>query len=539
MSSDRFSGPTSLRKGQACIYCRRRKMRCDGARPICGQCRKGQRSEDCEYTDRQGQSRMEALEDSIARLKARIHELENPVAPKEEAVVLHQPYVGNASGLRPTTLTGPSPGARYAVASTSPVEPPQEIVSTLLNNFFEHALTFGFFLSVSNFRASALLPYPMGDPRRPLSSLMTIVYFFGSLLSDNPVWQARSSEYLTQALESTGSSSLASSHPHKVLHTIQAEVLLANYLFSAGRLLEGRYHISTAMSLCVGSGLNKIRSPNLLLMVDTSNGLLPQASGPSEVGERIMAWWVTLSLDQSWAAAFEVNSYNDPIIAETETPWPLRTEDYRRGQLIPNAPRSTLTVQGFLDGDNRDGSLQSSPLELAAKASLLWKQAHLLKEAAAVTNIASVSAATRDRIDELLAILNASHDRNPSDAPAFSLLLARGLAHAALISLICLRSSGIENLEKVMNSSLAILEIIGKLEPQNKYINPLFTMLWTLASRSLISILQRVPSISNSGRDHLVTVIQNGLMTMDRFGSDWSALTKHEIHKVHEMFLNI
>ncbi|KAJ3869323.1 hypothetical protein EV359DRAFT_30445 [Lentinula novae-zelandiae] len=365
MQSNVSNGPTSLRKGQACIYCRRRKMRCDGARPICGQCRRGQRLEDCEYTDRQGQSRMEALENSIARLKARIHELENPGAPMGEAVVLRQPY-SQTMGLPTSERNNFDP-----------------VCSSILrlDKFFEHAASFGFFLSADNFRASTLLPHPMGDPRRPLDSLLATVYLFGCLFSDNPAWQARSPEYLAQALQSTGLPGLAGNHPQKVLHTIQAEVLLANYFFSAGRLLEGRYHVSTAMSLCVGSGLNKIRSPDLMMTIDNHNDLFPKANGPVEVGERIMAWWVTLSLDQGWAAAFEINSYNDLIIAETETPWPLRVEDYLRGQLTPNAPRSSLTVQSFLDGANRDNSPQSSPLELAAKASLLWKQAHLLKEA--------------------------------------------------------------------------------------------------------------------------------------------------------------
>ncbi|KAJ3761908.1 hypothetical protein EV360DRAFT_36812 [Lentinula raphanica] len=321
MSSHRSTGSTSLRKGQACIYCRRRKMKCDGARPICGPCRRGQRPEDCEYTDRHGQSRMEALEESIARLSARIHELENPVAPSEEPVVLRQPYGENFTGTSSSRLRSTVLAASRTIYTDC---------TRSLNNFFEHALCLGFFLSAHDFQVSALLPYPLGDHRRPLSSLLAVVYFFGCFLSEDPAWQARSSDYLAKALESSNTSSLASQHPQKVLHTIQAEVLLANYLFSAGRLLEGRYHISTAMSLCVGSGLSTIRSPALLLEDGSSNGLFRKANSPLEVGERIMAWWVTLSLDQGWAAAFEVNSYNDPIIAETETPWPLPVEEYIR-----------------------------------------------------------------------------------------------------------------------------------------------------------------------------------------------------------------
>ncbi|KAJ3845324.1 hypothetical protein F5878DRAFT_268467 [Lentinula raphanica] len=545
MSSHRSTGSTSLRKGQACIYCRRRKMKCDGARPICGPCRRGQRPEDCEYTDRHGQSRMEALEESIARLSARIHELENPVAPSEEPVVLRQPYGESFTGtsssrLRSTVLAVPSPGAMNAAGALAPlVEPPRDVILTFLNNFFEHALCLGFFLSAHDFQVSALLPYPLGDHRRPLSSLLAVVYFFGCFLSEDPAWQARSSDYLAKALESSNTSSLASQHPQKVLHTIQVEVLLANYLFSAGRLLEGRYHISTAMSLCVGSGLSTIRSPALLLEDGSSTGFFRKANSPLEVGERIMAWWVTLSLDQGWAAAFEVNSYNDPIIAETETPWPLPVEEYIRGRLISDSPRAALTVQGFLDGNDGEHSFTASPLELAAKAALLWKQSHLLKEASQVMDIAPLSAATRARTDELLLVLNARRgDGDTIYAPGFSLLLARGIAHAALISLICLRSSNSEGLEKVVNSSLSILGIIEKLDPRAIHINPLFTMLWTLASRSLIDILQRVPAIQGDQRNTLVIAIRDGLLAMDRFGSK-SDLTKHQVHKIHEVLQNL
>ncbi|KAF9074952.1 hypothetical protein BDP27DRAFT_1287123, partial [Rhodocollybia butyracea] len=261
---------TSLHKGQACIYCRRRKMRCDGAKPFCGQCTKGNRQEDCEYTT-EGQSQMETLENSISRLQARIHDLEHPATTRstEEAVLLRPPY------------------------------------------------------QYTNSPSGAFSP----------KSLLATVYFLGCLFSDNPTWKSRSQDFLAQALVYTAQG-LSSTHPSKVLHTVQAEVLLANYFFSVGKLLEGRYHISISMSLCIGSGLNKIRPTESFSLYDNS-GMSWKAGSPIEIGERIIAWWVTLSLDQSWAAACEINSYNDGIIAETETPWPLRIESYLQGQLLP------------------------------------------------------------------------------------------------------------------------------------------------------------------------------------------------------------
>lgn len=53
-------------------------QRCDGGRPICGQCVRTNREADCEYTDGPGPSPTQMLEEQIARLEARIREIEHP-----------------------------------------------------------------------------------------------------------------------------------------------------------------------------------------------------------------------------------------------------------------------------------------------------------------------------------------------------------------------------------------------------------------------------------------------------------------------------
>lgn len=80
-------------------------------------------------------------------------------------------------------------------------------------------------------------------------------------------------------------------------------------------------------------------------------------------------------------------------------------------------------------------------------------------------------------------------------------------------------------------------------------------MFWTLANRSLISILHRIPNISDNKRNLIVTAMQSGLLAMNQFGANWSSLTslvylscsqlmaelllEYEVHKVHEMLANI
>ncbi|KIP10264.1 hypothetical protein PHLGIDRAFT_125626 [Phlebiopsis gigantea 11061_1 CR5-6] len=66
----------ALQRGKACLSCRKRKMRCDGQRPICTQCVKGNRDGECQYHDKKQISRTEMLRAKVAKLEARLRELE-------------------------------------------------------------------------------------------------------------------------------------------------------------------------------------------------------------------------------------------------------------------------------------------------------------------------------------------------------------------------------------------------------------------------------------------------------------------------------
>lgn len=79
-------------------------QRCDGARPICGQCTRGNRSEDCQYRDSQGRTKIEVLEENISRVEARIRELENP-QEQDPPVLLSDPYSVDGSSSNPGMST--------------------------------------------------------------------------------------------------------------------------------------------------------------------------------------------------------------------------------------------------------------------------------------------------------------------------------------------------------------------------------------------------------------------------------------------------
>ncbi|KAF8602779.1 hypothetical protein BDV93DRAFT_188029 [Ceratobasidium sp. AG-I] len=59
-----------LHRGAACLECRRRKLKCDGVRPVCGCCERGRRPGQCDYDPPEGRA---------FRLQQRIHELEQTI----------------------------------------------------------------------------------------------------------------------------------------------------------------------------------------------------------------------------------------------------------------------------------------------------------------------------------------------------------------------------------------------------------------------------------------------------------------------------
>ncbi|KAF5392547.1 hypothetical protein D9757_002327 [Collybiopsis confluens] len=427
---------------------------------------------------------MGSLENNVTRLQARIYELEHPDPSMvgDSPVFLAHPY--RNFGGNPSTYD----------------EPERAII--VLDKFLEYGSNFGFFLCPSDFRSSTLLPYRMGHHERPSSSLLATVYFLGLFFSENLAWKSLLQTYLAQALEYV-SNGLSGTHPQKVLHTIQSEVLLSNYFFSAGKLLEGRYHIATALSLCIGSNLNKIHSPEILSLVGSGNALFPQAGSSIEIGERITAWWVTLALDQCWAAAIEVNSYNDAIIAESETPWPLPLEEYKElsHQLSRCSNLLMVSRLNFLvprDHNSVPPIGRCAPLELFSKASLLWKQADLIKRvAAAGLDRSSDFEATEKQIIELL--IHLANDRNQASSHTqnLTLLLAQCIAHAALIYLNSpiFNASGPVAQEKLSSSCLAILEAVESIDSQLRYPNPILFMLWALATRTILNLLQIVSNM--------------------------------------------
>ncbi|KAJ7447213.1 hypothetical protein FB451DRAFT_782061 [Mycena latifolia] len=283
--------PTSdstLQRGQACASCRRRKMRCDGRRPVCGPCLRADRADDCEYTDNQSRSRAEILEEDISRIESRIYELEHPAEATGSNVFLHQPYKQPKRQAQVPSMFQVLESPRAASATDawwdSP-EPPVHMIKTFLDAFLPYASDWGFFIDPARFRHDTLLPLPIGHHSRPSPALLAAVYLAGIALSGSTTLKTHEKQFLSRALSALPAS-LAGLHPQKAIHALQTEILLSTYFYASGRFLEGRYHTTAAVSLAVSARFKKRASPP---------ALWPDA----DTAENLDASWATIVLDKS------------------------------------------------------------------------------------------------------------------------------------------------------------------------------------------------------------------------------------------------
>jgi len=367
-SSSSLSSP--LHKGRACINCRRRKIKCDGTKPVCGPCtRSSETFRDCEYSD-SGFTRTQLLEEQIAMLEARLEQLE---CPESESLTLHNPY-GNfqaSSSSLPQSDTPEeslSPSTSSNPTVSTPEELPPILHQALLHTFLHHCSEFGFFLDVTRFTNAA-----MGITDQRLSpALLNTAYLWGAHLSRSMEISGSEIAFASRALQSTAQA-LSGDHSQGVVQCIQAEVLLALYFFRNARVLEGKYHTSAAVSLVLSAGLHKLRTTE-----SHSSGLLFGPAGPIlgppadaiEEGERINAFWTVLILNNCWTTADASPSnisYGAPG-SRVDTPWPREITAYSQSSL---SNTGSHTIQKFLANNWDDGT---STLALHAKASILFEQ---------------------------------------------------------------------------------------------------------------------------------------------------------------------
>ncbi|KAF7334535.1 Zn(2)-C6 fungal-type domain-containing protein [Mycena venus] len=477
-------GPSHLSRGQACFSCRRRKMKCDGVHPICGQCKRARRDEDCEYTHGQKRARAEMLQESISQVESRIYQLEHPHLNHQPGLALQQPYQGRSSGR--SASPRPINTAPWAAAE----EPPNDVVQKVVDLFLSYSSEFGFFLNSSRFRQSALLRQPIGHQARPTPALLWAVYLCGLRLSKQPQLIAQEPMFLSRAL-ATVANGLSVVHPQKVMHNLQAEILLAYYFFASGRFLEGKYHAASAVSLGLSSNLHMIRSAN------APSSVLPPPQDAIEEGERIHACWVVMILDKAWAVVLSENPHLDHQQQNlvVDTPWPLEMDDYQQGRLSRTALYSN-TLHKFINGVPTS-DVGTSTIAMFSKASVLWQRADRLARDWKPDMPRDQSSAFQNSfaaLDGLVdnfhaALIPPNHIPHPTPTMTRALIVAHSIAHTATIKL-----QGIPPLraeprarQKRLGAATAVLNIIVSIPLQHfAFINPVMGTVWLASCQVLL-----------------------------------------------------
>ncbi|KAJ6528258.1 Zn(2)-Cys(6) binuclear cluster domain-containing protein, partial [Mycena vulgaris] len=353
---------------KACTNCRRRKIKCDNARPICNQCRlRPPRSrEPCDYPRPEGLATHESptqMLETIQALRARIEELEY-ITPPDPSRVYLDPVYGSR---RPTPDILADFGAlNLTTRRSNPMdmpEPPPTLISNLVDSFLATFADGGyFFMDPFRFRASALLPLPFGHRDRPSPSLLSAVYLWGSVLSHvSPHDPYTPDAFLLCVLQNISQDlSGIGGNPQLALDTIQAEVLLSFYYLHTACPVQGRYHASVAASIAIGADLHLIRSPQQQTRFPPfvlSSPILPRPVNAAEEGVRINAFWAVVIINNYWVGA-EGSPCAIPYGISLDTPW-------------PGSPAGGGTVTKFLNGNDTNGS---SLVALLAKASILLER---------------------------------------------------------------------------------------------------------------------------------------------------------------------
>ena len=146
-------------------------------------------------------------------------------------------------------------------------------------------------------------------------ALINSIFLWGARLSRSDALSTPESEQAlySRALSFLQTYDVATLSPQYGLQAVQAEILLATYLFTCGgRTLETDLRISSAVRLALGLGMNYFNPGNSI--------------DPLNNAENINVFWNLFILDQTWAIVNEkpaiIRTYGNSRISIT-TPWPL------------------------------------------------------------------------------------------------------------------------------------------------------------------------------------------------------------------------
>lgn len=236
------------------------------------------------------------------------------------------------------------------------------IIPDRLELFLPHSSELGFFLDKSRFAVLVTRGDSSGSHSRPCPALLYATYLWGDHfrrvcdVAQQRTFESRALRHCTLDLAS-------STHPDRILHLIQANVLLAYYYLHNARLPEAVYFATGAATLVTSSGLHQ-----------SSASKLPMPRDKVEAGERIDAFWNVFALTRTLAILARSTSPSlctllEVLGCDADVPWPSESASNEAPQHRESAAAS------FMQGNDSTHLGGHSVLVLEVKASMLLNEA--------------------------------------------------------------------------------------------------------------------------------------------------------------------
>ncbi|CAE6469410.1 unnamed protein product [Rhizoctonia solani] len=475
-----------LNRGAACLECRKRKLKCDAAKPYCGACVKSSRQDRCIYEAIRNKNLADQLEERVNQLERMVERMEREGSAVSTGLS-PAPYDSSAGfGATPGTNYAATPGLSIVASgiptpqstgsygTCSPLDHqsnsrlhyldalitlpwddateswsrlPDESHNFLVDIFITYLPKSSIQLHAERFLSNLTLADD--NPRSIHPAMLAAVYLLAcyhwsdSLMSYEATFLAQARTLMQDSL---------AKKDRLFTGFIQPGILVSEYLLNRGRFREAYHQVIQTSQFAMGCNLHKITSaawrPN---MATGPSGLLPPSLDSIELGERILAFWATFMLDQKCCIMGLPSTFAKVDDLDTrgriDTVWPNSITEYEEAHITHS---DSMTLR-FLCTDGPPIILQEGDngFKVRLQSFALYKFAGDSEMAPDDVGLA---------ITQFLRRLSAPDPNDQVNMP--NMVVAHVVAHAATIRL-CARSSMTQTMDnRALEASLSCARMI-------------------------------------------------------------------------------
>ncbi|THU96317.1 hypothetical protein K435DRAFT_722775 [Dendrothele bispora CBS 962.96] len=546
-----------LQRGLACLSCRKRKLKCDGKKPVCSSCLKMKRPEECEYEDRRQKSRTQKLKEKLMKLEDRIRELEGPAegsssgassssAASSPAVSLGGPFFPELDSVDPSMFDmeraafpvwANNSGSPSSSSGSLSVPVSRSVTCSpfaqSMENSFDANSSLGHIFGLPGYSPIPEVPSQSWDLSAPLSDEQRRLLLEIFLAHRHQCWfdndltrfqlfadpeSARPephpalmnaifllachfgrgphfSEMESQFLSKTlHEITVALDNSDRLVDVVQASCLLAIYLYANCRTLEAYCHSFSAARLAVGLGLHQIQLNDL---EPSSSASSSKSTAPIAIAKpRTPA-----ELRDRIAAFWQVFMVDRCWSVANGLPVALPDGEHHQGRIKTPWPEAAPELHGMLPGmslNSESGQPVYLP-SLKAKAAALYERTFRLASAAHQTDAywnehRSTSIALQ-RFNATLPFF-VGFEGYKTQAPYVDVELL-SIHTIANVCTIHLQRSSLEM--ETIQSANYIMSLIRQLNPADyEFLDPLLSACWTCVAKFYIQMLTNTAFDANT-----------------------------------------